>query len=617
MHTGFNPMSEIFFALCKSVNTPSSLAAWLKFKYEPKALLEHQADPSRYLETWYNHFCGHEGARYPVGLGFQEDYAVAEFLSKYKGFDIGVDKVATALQRFTLAEAQCDAANKRIRSSLATGEQPFGGILHSAQRKIAKLLGEFSYSKVWQGGWGPGATLEIARRRAFVDTKMCELPMTVTRSCLPFFKQAIECDLHWSSSILGLVPSGPYSLLPDTFLVVEGCRIETVSKNAKTDRVIAVEPRGNGFLQKGVGYWIRKQLKRVGIDLNDQSKNQDLARKALTLMLATVDLSMASDTVCKELVYLLLPYDWAAYMDSIRSPYAVRRGEKSYQKLEKFSSMGNGFTFELESLIFWALTRALVDQYDSKGIVSVYGDDIICPQYATGELKQLLEWTGFSYNVDKTHTEGLFFESCGKHYFDGEEVTPVYQKDSLDSLEDYIRCGNRVVRLSGRIGKGRRLDKRFKPVWQAVRRLAPASPFPAIPLGTQGDDGWLLPHDEFPFGPRLAYLKQSEEVKHLSDGRSYTVKAERLCGDRDVNAGLNCKVIAQKSEALPGHESALYAHSLRHYGQPPLDDLPWNTQVCQEREPTDGNVKVTRERGQIVLSRRWVMPTGEFLQTWQ
>lgn len=611
MCKGFHPMSEIFFALCKSVNTPSSLAAWMKYKYEPKALLDHQADPAGYLETWPTKLLGREK--------FQEDYAVAEFLSKWKGFDLGVDKVAVALQRFTLAEDQCRLANKRIKEALATGSTPFGSILHAAQRKIARLLGEFSYEKVSQGGWGPGATLEIARRRAFVDTKMCELPMTVTRSCLPFFKKAIEADLHWSAAILGLVPSGPYSLLPGTFLVVEGCRIETVDKNAKTDRVIAVEPRGNGFLQKGVGAFIRNMLRRVGIDLSDQGRNQNWARMALSLGLATVDLSMASDTVCRELVYLLLPYDWASYMDCLRSPYAAKRGDKTYQRLEKFSSMGNGFTFELESLVFWALTRALVDETDPAGIVSVYGDDIICPQYATGQLKQVLEWVGFSFNVDKTHTEGLFFESCGKHYFNGNEVTPVYQKDSLGNLEDYIRCGNRVIRLAGRIGQGRKLDKRFKPAWQAVRRCAPTSPFPALPFGTQGDDGWLLPYDEFPFGSRHSHTSLKEEIKTLSDGREYIFRSSRLKGDLDPNAGINCKVIAQSSETLPGDEAALYAHALRRtehrYGMD--SNNLWGMQILPDTEPTYGDVSVPKESGRIATSHRWVVPTGEFSLSWQ
>lgn len=182
MHTS-NEMEQVYFALCKAADTPVSLGCWLRYKYAQRELAEVDIHPGDYLDE----------------SSFSIDYAVISFLSKYKGLVTGIDKEAAALQRFTLAEQRCRDTNKALRV-LRTGVQSSAhAIFHSAARKIARLLGPFSRFCVdGREGWGPGATLEIPRRRAFPDTKMCELPITVTRNSLDYIKGVIESDLHWS-----------------------------------------------------------------------------------------------------------------------------------------------------------------------------------------------------------------------------------------------------------------------------------------------------------------------------------------------------------------------------------------------------------------------------------
>jgi hypothetical protein len=99
--------------------------------------------------------------------------------------------------------------------------------------------------------------------------------------------------------------------------------------------------------------------------------------------------------------------------------------------------MGNGFTFELESLIFFAIASCSCDA----GIVSVYGDDIIVPsQYATDVMKNL-EMCGFSLNWDKSFIDGPFRESCGGDYFEGFDIRPVYVTGLL-SIKELYRLHN-------------------------------------------------------------------------------------------------------------------------------------------------------------------------------
>jgi len=377
---------------------------------------------------------------------FRDDYLITEYLSKYKGLNTGVDLAKVAYGSFVAAEDQCREANGRIRGIWTrSGSCGWLDIFCRAQLKIQSCLGTHpSWRKLADRfKWGPGATSTLKGFDARIDSKLREEQISVTMKALPYLKAAMACDYAWLHA-RSLDAEGPTTLLDKEFLVVRGSRGLTVPKNAKTDRFIAAEPTGNVFLQLGVGNYLRQCLRRVGIDLDDQSVNQDLAAHALDRGLATIDLKAASDTIPSALVWQLLPYSWASLLWDLRSPEIRIKGE--YVPLEKFSSMGNGFTFELESLIFWALTESLRDAMGLTGRVSVYGDDIICPSEMVCRLTELLSFCGFTLNVKKSHSTGVFRESCGKHFFGGSDVTPIYQKDVPDNEEHKAyRFHNRLL----------------------------------------------------------------------------------------------------------------------------------------------------------------------------
>jgi hypothetical protein len=183
-------------------------------------------------------------------------------------------------------------------------------------------------------------------------------------------------------------------------------------------------------LQLSVGSHIRKRLKQAGVDLDRQDINQ---RRALlgskTGHLSTIDLKSASDTVAKELVWELLPVDWVLLLDSIRSRKTLWP-DGSWRTNQKFSSMGNGFTFELESLLFYALASATAPN------VSVYGDDIVVPTTHFHEVCESLESSGFKVNWNKSFYDGPFRESCGTDGFAGTLVTPFYLRAQIKCLSD-------------------------------------------------------------------------------------------------------------------------------------------------------------------------------------
>jgi hypothetical protein len=543
----FPSMREIFFALCKKVDSPVSLGAWLRFEHDQLALAKMELNPSDYLDT----------------EAFQADYLIVSFLSKWKGLKTGLDLEAEALQRFIAAEDICRETNKRIRKARYEPIDWFvASVISTARRKISKLIGPMSVFKIEPGfGWGPGASYEIPRRRAFVDTKMHELPFAVTPTAESLFRSVVGTDLHWSIAVGSI-----------TTTKVEHCRIEAVPKNAKTHRIIAIEPRANSFLQKGVGRYFRERLKRVGVNLDDQGANQEGASRAYTDRLATLDLKAASDTVAIEVVYDLLPLEWAMLLDDLRSRKA-EMPDGSIRTLEKFSSMGNGFTFELESLIFWAVVSSVVDMLKPGGEVLIYGDDIICPAETAEKVIECLSFLGFEVNKEKSFITGNFFESCGRHFFKSKEVTPIYQKETIEYEVELLRLGNRLIRYAYNNNDGVHLHRWTSSAWEYVYRSATWSRHFQIPLGTEGDDGWVVPAERF-FARR-----------------------------QDVNLGLSCKVMVFPSRSLPASEGVLLAWTLRE-GASPMSNRATGRQEATISPDTTKSVPTA--------GTRWVMPSGEF-----
>ena len=87
--------------------------------------------------------------------------------------------------------------------------------------------------------------------------------------------------------------------------------------------------------------------------------------------------------------------------------------------------MGNSYTFELESLIFFSLAYATCTHLGlSPKNVSVYGDDVVIPVEAMNLFREVLTVCGFIINTDKSYSSGPFRESCGADYLEGLDIRP-------------------------------------------------------------------------------------------------------------------------------------------------------------------------------------------------
>lgn len=198
-------------------------------------------------------------------------------------------------------------------------------------------------------------------------------------------------------------------------------RIGMVPKQWDKHRLIAAEAEWALPIQLAVDSFLKDRLKKtLGIDLRNQTVNQEMAYEGSTKgTIGTIDLSAASDTIARSLVEYLLPSDWFNLLSSLRAPFWKYRGDTG--AYAKFSSMGNGVTFCLETLIFYACAHAC-----GAKILSVYGDDICVDTASYDGTVELLQFCGFTTNRKKSYNTGPFRESCGVDYHGGVDIRPYY-----------------------------------------------------------------------------------------------------------------------------------------------------------------------------------------------
>jgi len=348
------------------------------------------------------------------------------------------DRELTAFRSFVAAERLCRETNV-IFEKERRGEFQFPrGVapkLFFAQRKIASILGDVPSLSEVRPRFGPGATTTIPKRIASARRKL-GTSFACSEELLPIIRDVLEELQNW-------IPFEEDSDSCQVPVEIHPGNLVFVPKDIKTHRTVVVEPVLNSMFQCGIGDIMADRLRYGGVDIRDQTPNQRAARDgSLSGDLATLDLSSASDTVAYELIYALLPIDWALFLSQFRSGTVRYKGHAI--RLEKFSSMGNGFTFPLETLIFYSLALSCVKDQDSK-LVRAYGDDIIVPSYAYDDLCELLRCVGFIPNPKKSFAVGPFRESCGVDYHTGINIRPCYLKDGLLGA-DVFRFYNYFVR---------------------------------------------------------------------------------------------------------------------------------------------------------------------------
>lgn len=231
--------------------------------------------------------------------------------------------------------------------------------------------------------------------------------------------------------------------------VRDASRFSTVRKNNLVDRPIDVQPLCNMLVQRRVGNGFRSLLLKNGVDLNSLA---DLHRIRISdSSIATIDLKNASDSIHIDLVRFLFPAHVFSLIEKTRMFY-VESPSGDYIVPRKVSSMGNGFTFELMTVII----RALGLQFDEN--FSVFGDDIIISNQFADLLVSDLQAVGFIVNVDKTFIKSKFRESCGGNYHDDFGYIESYDFEYPQTIHDCVVLHNKAFALSRKYPQFKRLS---------------------------------------------------------------------------------------------------------------------------------------------------------------
>jgi len=548
----------------ESVDTGVSLGVYLRLKYR---------EYGQYLAM------GIDANDYADADTFFFDYQVIKLFSKSEIFPRVYITEKEAMITFIEAESKCRQMNKDWDSlnSPFIGKSAECGIFHTATRKLERILGPCPSLATLDFGFGPGNNVGLHKNTSVHDKLNAAL--TYTANLRPYLGHVLGSCPSWVASRFdNQVPSplGPRQSLAEVQMVL-GSELGFVPKTAKTDRTICTEPLLNSFVQSGIGKYIRARLLRAGCDTTDQTTNQKLAKLgSIRGDLATIDLSSASDLISWAVVWNILPEPWFDLLSTCRSEAFTFKGQ--FYNLEKFSSMGNGYTFELETLIFLSLARATCAELGlSSESVSVYGDDIIVPTEAYELLCSTLVCCGFSVNHSKSFSAGPFRESCGKDWFLGAPVRPLFLKRRPTNASLIGWC-NHIKRLD----KGR-YDQRWSALYDSLKKLVPRAFY--VLVGPDGyGDGHFIENN-----PELREKLRSRFYKRGWEGHAYYTLG---------------------STPLHRVSSDLVAYAAALYGLPRAGSLPDHDYSDQgeSHQSLDGLLAFTRRKQTRTVLRRCFHP---------
>jgi hypothetical protein len=433
-------------------------------------------------------------------LDWQVAAASALKSSFYKKF---VDMEAPDAEAKALAKFS--AINDRCRTfswgSLTDSDLSFLSLLRETLQRWydESDLGSLTFGSILdKGRTGPGASLK-ARGNDFY-TKLFDSPLSCTKEYLyTVYRQYVTSCPRWESAEdFRQSNHGKY-------VMVEGNTLSFVPKTNAIKRTICTEPTINMVFQLGLGSWIEDCLReKTGIDLGIQpDKNRELARiGSVEQSFGTIDLESASDSLSIKMIKDVLPRGLYSWLNTFRSPVSRVYGKPV--ELHMVSTMGNGFTFPLQTLLFAAVVVATMREARIKirfprrnclGNFGVFGDDIIVPTMVYDKVVYNLNLLGFKVNISKSFNEGPFRESCGYDYFSGHNIRGVYVK-SLSSVQDRFVVLNRLLDWTARTGLP------VRNVCQALLRTVPDNP---VPLAENDDSGLKTP---------LYYLRNRVRDKH-------------------------------------------------------------------------------------------------------
>lgn len=287
---------------------------------------------------------------------------------------------------------------------------------------------------------------------------------------------------------------------------VDVSRLTTVPKNKDTDRVILCEPMCNMICQRCIAKAIVSFIdKSFNLDLYDA---QRVHGTLLSLVeSSTIDLKNASNS--NWLAFIRWYLEDTALLNMLeKARIGVVEYKEEYHHLNMIAPMGNGYTFEVMTLILLSITR----EFDS--FAHVFGDDIIVDDIVAEDVIETLQSIGYNINTQKTFVASSFKESCGSFICDNQYITSFDMKFS-ENVTEAISTVNKVFVLQ-------KLDDLYAPLYRALIEITP--------LALLTSDGYDIP---YPSDPRVNYVPKSYN-SNISNLGIFDLNSKVLLHDRQL-----------------------------------------------------------------------------------
>lgn len=323
-----------------------------------------------------------------------------------------------------------------------------------------------------EGRVGPGSSLGSPENDFYTKLFNCKLTTTNRTLYESYRSSSTRSVLHCTAERNRVSMHGDCE-------EVRHSKLLFVPKRNDISRTICVEPSLNMFYQLGLARVLERRLRQVyAIDLSVQPDlNREMARLgSIDGSYSTIDLSSASDSLSVGVLKAILPRDFFSWLMALRTP-STKLPDGRVVELRMISTMGNGFTFPLETIIFASVVDAAYrvsglklqrNSVGRHGNFAVFGDDIIVKKQCFSAVTRLLWLLGFSVNTSKTFFEGPFRESCGADWFLGQPVRGVYIK-TLRTLQDRYVAINLLNDWSAQTGIS--LSRSVGYLLEGVKRL--------------------------------------------------------------------------------------------------------------------------------------------------
>lgn len=297
-------------------------------------------------------------------------------------------------------------------------------IISEARRILRKMLGPYDAEEhMAKCRFGKRAAKGVPARNAYLDSKLLHL------SGSPEHIEWFCNDYLPTDNILWDCIRRSRGLAFDDYAqclctVCDVLDYTDVPKSWKIFRGIVPNSVIGSFYSYGLGALFQERLKVEGLDIKrlQQKHRRWVKSMSRTRKWVTADLSNASNSFTCALVNALLPRDWFRACNFGRIRKIAMDGVESYTA--SFMMMGIGFTFTLQTALFYALLKAVQNLTGITGKISVYGDDLIYPTGMHVYVAWMFEKLGFTFNRDKTYVTSHFRESCGADYYRGVDVRP-------------------------------------------------------------------------------------------------------------------------------------------------------------------------------------------------